>query len=333
MSKKIGKPIKFNFHPKEFNEGNHTIEKADENGKKRRYLCGISSGIKMDAHGERMTEKCIKSFMDQANSGDILLFPDIHGIKESEDIGILVKAEILPETNDWYTEYALYDEQDGIGPVKAEKINTLWKQINGLPPYRKARQKGFSIEGIIPEEAVIMDSWGGIDRSVIDDISLDGSVLVPRPAYKDSIATAIYKALGETTPYRVKSIVESLRSKVVDQEVKDNYYKLKWDYQDALEELLDKIMKKSNNNKAEELGILFDEYKDLMINLVLGSEKMFVEEQPEFEESVIIEIGKDKSQSFLTAEKKEVNPKLELYKSLYSQLHKFNELLEARKYG
>lgn len=331
MSKKIGKVIKFHFHPKEFDKGGHTIEKADNEGRKRRYLCGISSGIKIDSHGERMTEKCIKSFMDQANSGDILLFPDIHGIKESEDIGMLAHAEILPDNN-WYTEYGLYDEQDGIGPVKAEKINTLWKQINGFPPYRKARQKGFSIEGIIPEEAIIMDSWGGLDRSVIDDITLDGSVLVPRPAYQDSIATAIYKALGETTPYRAKSIVESLRSKVVEQEVEDNYYKLKWDYQNALEELLDKIMKKSNNNKAEELGILFDEYKDLMINLVMSSEKMFVDEQTDLEESISIGISKEQSQSFLTVEKKSTNVKLELYKSLYSQLHQFNKLLEARKY-
>ena len=158
--------IHLHFHPREFDKGNHVIEKADSAGRKRRYLCGISSGVKVDEHGERMTEKCIKSFMSQANSGQVLLFPDIHGIKESEDIGFLSKAEIL-DSNDWHTEFGLWDEGDGIGKNKSEKIDTLWKQVNGLPPYKKARQKGFSIEGIIPETSIIMDNFGNMDRRVL----------------------------------------------------------------------------------------------------------------------------------------------------------------------
>lgn len=330
MTKKVGKAIHFHFHPRDFENGNHTLEKAEgERGKKRKYLCGVSSGIKVDSHGERMTEKCIKSFMDQASSGDVLLFPDVHGIKESDDIGILVKAEILP-TGDWYTEYRLYDEGDKIGTAKAERIDTLWKQMNGLPPYKKARQKGFSIEGIIPDESIMMDQYGQMDRSVIDDISLDGAVLVPRPAYKDSIATAIYKALGETTPFRVESIQGALRNRVQEQEVKDAYYKHKWDYQDAMEEVLERIMTKPNTNKRQELEILFDEYKNLMLELILNSEGMFAKPQEALAIIDVAGVADDQPNVASAIEDVEDNSKLELFKSLYSELNRFANLMEAK---
>jgi len=319
MTKTIGKEIKFHFHPNDFVNKGHAIEKA-EDGMKRKYLAGISSGIKIDAHGERMTEKCIKSFMDQANSGDILLYPDIHGIKESEDIGKLCKAEIQP-SGDWYTEYRLYDESDGIGPIKSEKIETLWKQLNGLPPYTKPRQKGFSIEGIIPDENIIYGGEAG--RGVLDDVLLDGVVLVPRPAYKDSIATAIYKALGETSPERQESLRTSLIENIERDKIENSYYKMKWEYQDALEKTIDKLMNKNNSNKIDELGYVFDEYKSLMMELILKSSSMFVEGQTEeapteltdrIENNTVIEpVSKSK---------------IRLYKSLIAELKKFENLLE-----
>ena len=98
--------ITFHFHPYEVKKGDfskYAVEKQDDEGRKRRYVCGIASGTQVDGHGERMTEKCIKSFMEQANSGDILLYPDPHGIKSTDDIGILKKANILGD-GDWYTE-------------------------------------------------------------------------------------------------------------------------------------------------------------------------------------------------------------------------------------
>ena len=276
MDKKIVKNISFHFHPNGFDENQHTIEKADNAGRKRRYLCGISSGLAVDAHGERMSEKCIKSMLDQGNSGSVLLFPDIHGIKESEDIGFLSKAEIV-DGGDWYTEYGLYDEGDDIGQTTLDKINKLWKQINGFPPYRLKKQKGFSIEGIIPDKAIVMNAnTGQADRSVIDDILLDGVVLVPRPAYTDSMATAIYKALGEVTPERTLSIQNIIRTNLVQEEINDNYRQVKWKYQDALEEMIEQIMSRNKTmNKRAELIVLFDEYKELMINLVINSEGAF----------------------------------------------------------
>jgi hypothetical protein len=59
------------------------------------YLYGIASGPPYDDHGERMTVNCIKSFMDQAYNGDILLYPEsrIRGRMTSD----MTKAEILPK--------------------------------------------------------------------------------------------------------------------------------------------------------------------------------------------------------------------------------------------
>lgn len=329
MTEKIEKRIKFNFHPNNFENNEHAIEKEDGEGRKRRYLCGISSGLKMDAHEERMTEKCIKSFQDQASSGDVLLFPDIHGIKETSDIGIMNSAKIL-DNGDWYTEYRLYDEFDDVGAQKLEACDTIWKQMNGLPPYKHKRQKGFSIEGIIPDHAIVMNRFGEIDRSVIDDISLDGVVLVPRPAYKDSIANAIYKALGEVNPYRQESIENTLRENVDQQEAEDNYYSKKWKYFDGLEQLIEKIMKRKNNEKEQELDILFDEFKRLMITLILNSEKMFAPSQDDIQ----IEIqNPDMSgeNMMVSLQKSMSDTKLELFKSLYNELSNLKKTIERGK--
>lgn len=321
MAKKIGKSIKFNFHPNQWEDRKHYVEKADSKGRKRRYLAGVSSGLKVDSHGERMTEKCIKSFMDQAKSGQVLLYPDIHGIRDSEDIGFLSKAEVQEDGN-WYTEYGLWDEGDDIGPVKAEKINTLWKQVCGAPPYDKPRQKGFSIEGIIPDEAIVYNRAGNIDRGVMDDIQLDGVVLVPRPAYKDSMATAIYKAFGEITPERQESLKISMVENLERENVENMFYKKRWEYQDALESTIEKVMLKKNNNKEKELDFIFEEYKQLMIQLITSSSRMFGGDNTSEEPVQIVEsapVGKSKNQRVV------------LYKSLLGGLKELNKYYSGVK--
>lgn len=273
------KPISFHFHPYKQSEGQFAVEKS-LNNKKRRYLCGVSSGIKVDGHGERMTDTCIKSFIDQANTGDILLYPDVHGIKASEDIGRLVHGEIRPG-GDWYTEYILHDESDGIGPVKAEKINDIWKQINGLPPYRAPKQRGFSIEGYIPDRGIVAMSHDG--KRVINEVSLDGVILVPRPAYQDSIANAIYKALNECSPWEHDKIRVSLDSKLSDivgqKEGEKNYYQKKYAIEDAFNEVIEEIMTDKKSSKDARLNALFDDYKRLMVDLITRSAGVFLTDE------------------------------------------------------
>lgn len=269
------KSISFHFHPQGFDEGHHVVAKAEDSGK-RYYLEGVASGPKPDEHGERMTEKCIKSFMDQANSGDILLYADMHGFKATEDIGILKAAEILQD-GDWHISSMLYNESDGVDDRAVQVANKLMKQILGQPPYSKPKQKGFSIEGFVPDSGILqMDSSG---RRVLDDVQLDGVVVVPRPAYKDSIAHAIYKALDEVAPWVVDdfqtSIRGKLREKLVEDELKDTYFRRKYQIEDVFEQQLSQIMCADLPDKRQMLEIAFDEYKDLMVDLVLQSEALF----------------------------------------------------------
>ncbi len=319
-------PIKFNYHPFEFEKGKHAVTKTDPTGNERRYLCGITSGSKMDGHGERMTEECIKDFLDQANSGNILLYPDVHGIKSTDDIGILEKAEILPD-GDWYNEFRLYDSMDNVGQVKLEKADTMWKQQKGLPPYKRPMQKGFSIEGMIPPgeilEAQKDESTGTIHNRVINKINLDGVIVCPRPAYKDSIAHSVFKALGEMTPYKEKKVRKDIRgnlnARVREEELRDKWYSKKWDVQDALESEIKGIMKNTDIvDKQATLEILFDEYKDIMVDLVLQSKDLFVDEENE---------GVEKS---ITPYAVKGMSNLDIFKALHHNLNCYIAILKSK---
>lgn len=320
--------VSFHFQPNNFDNMGHIVEK-EENGKKKRYLEGVASGLKRDAHGERMTEKCIKSFMDQANSGDVLLYPDIHGIKASEDIGILKEAKILPN-GDWWISNKLYDEDDNIGPNKFEVITTIWKQMCGLPPYTKPKQKGYSIEGYMPPDGILSgepDQFGNIRKRVMDNIHLDGVILVPRPAYKDSIASAVFKALGEIPPEFEnnlrKSIKEELQNRIEEQDLRDKYYSKKWDIQDALESQVERIMQREKDErKRNQLEILFDEFSNLYIDLIMESEGLFLTETNNGDDSVASPYGVTKVAK---------SAKLELFESLYRQVKQLENSITQRR--
>lgn len=267
-------PIKFHFHPLGWDNKEFAIEKS-ERGMKRRYLRGISSGVKIDGHGERMTENCVKSFSDQAKSGDILLYPDIHGIRSTEDIGILCDHDIT-KGGDWVTEYRLYDNEDNVGSMTIEKGDKLWRQMNGLPPYTRPKQKGFSIEGDIPDGGIVQMSSD--NRRVIDAVNLEGVVVVPRPAYKDSVAHACYKALGEESPWQMsKDVMGRLLSQITDVEKSEAYFLRRFQIDDALHKAIYDTMVNDGVNKSNKLNIIFDEYKSLMIDLINKSESTFVE--------------------------------------------------------
>lgn len=276
--------IPFHLHPYEFEKGMHAVEKADSEGIKRRYLKGISSGMKIDGHGERMTDRCIKSMLNQANVGSILLYEGQHGVNYTDDIGILTGSEITP-MGDWLTTFRLYDENDGFdrGCKTLEKANKLWKQVNGMPPYvdeegkAKPLQKGFSVEGYIPDGGILEMSDTG--QRVIDNVELDGVVVTPRPAYKDSIITAVYKALDELPPDKKIVISENIRGKFInkleEEQKKQNYYAKRFKLEDALNESIEEIMQ-HNIQVRDRLNLLLDEYKTMLIELIMAHEGIFV---------------------------------------------------------
>lgn len=270
--------IPFHIHPYEFEKGLHAVEKADsEGGKKRRYLKGFSSGMKVDGHGERMTKECIKNMQEQAKSGNILLYAGQHGVDHTDDVGKLVDSEISP-TGDWITTYRLYDEDDGFAPDSKtlEKADKLWKQVNGLPPYDKPMQKGFSVEGYIPDDGIlVMDDTGA---RTINKVDLDGVLVTPRPSYKTSVISAIYKALDELEPEKKLSITETIRGQFMqsleEEKKRESYYTKRYKLEDLLNDSIDLIMSKGLQVK-ERLNLLFDEYKQAMIQLLIDHEIVF----------------------------------------------------------
>lgn len=285
ISKNERLKIPFHIHPMDFEKGNHAVEKTDEEGRKRRYLKGITSGMKLDGHGERITGKCIQKMQDQAKSGNILLYEGQHGFTYTEDIGKLVDSEITP-TGEWITTYRLYDEHDGFDPGSKtmEQSDKLWKQVNGLPPYvdketGKASpiQKGFSIEGYIPDDGIIEMTDEG--QRTIDDIDLDGVLVTPRPSYKDSVATAVYKALDELQPEKKLAISENIRgrfmSKLEEEKKKENYYTRRYQLEDLLNDSIEEIMSRGVQVN-DRLNLLFDEYKETMIQLLVDHASVFL---------------------------------------------------------
>jgi len=318
------KRVSFIFHPYEYENRGHVVEK-DMNGKKRRYVKGITSGVQVDGHGEKITDKCIKSFQDQANAGDILLYSGKHGVDYTDDIGRLEHSEILPNS-DWMTEFRLYDEDDGVGQNTLERADKAWRQSAGLPPYKVAKQFGFSIEGFIPDDGIIsMDANG---KRVIDQITLDGVVMVPRPAYQTSIAQSIYKALDERSPWNVeKEMSRDFKARIQADELENSYFRKRFQFQDLLENEIEKIMCNPHiGDKKETLDKLFNEYKESMLELILSSTSLFEEDKYSptvAEQGLPGEISVlYKSDSYIKTYGARENPKVQIIKSLLTEVDK-----------
>jgi hypothetical protein len=139
-----------------------------------------------------MSGTCIRSIIRQSREKDVLLFPDEHGIRESEDIGILHNLKQLPN-GDVYVEFRLYDDTDGVDAHSIDVANKLWAQTNGLPPYTRPREKGFSIEGYIPEDRQDLEEKRDTE-GIIDDMKVEGFVVVPEPAYEQSVIKTVEKS-------------------------------------------------------------------------------------------------------------------------------------------
>lgn len=293
MSERIRIP--FHIHPYKFEEGLHVVEKADGEGRKRRYLKGITSGMKIDGHGERMTKGCVEKMQAQANSGEILLYEGQHGVTHTEDLGRLVESELTP-TGEWITTYRLYDEHDNVGPVKLERANTLWNQVNGLPPYEKPLQKGFSIEGYIPDNGIIEMSESG--QRVIDAVDLDGVLVTPRPSYRSSVISAVYKALGELQPDLKITISENIRGELInaiqEEKLKQSYYSKRFKLDDARDTKVEEYINNGGQIKAK-LELLMVEYSRMFIDLIMEHNQVFVrpKDQPDIpDDSGAVDVAK-----------------------------------------
>lgn len=246
------------------------VEKSVD-GVKHRYVCGIASGTRIDQHGERLTQHCIDSIVRQCNEGDILLYADVHGVKASEDIGILTDFH-LDEKGDWIVEFRLYDESDKVDTKSLETADKLWKQLNGFPPYRKPRRKGFSIEGYVPDENGMVEKKENF--GIIDDIVLEGVVVVPEPAYQDSVIHAVYKALGETPEWTKR---KTIREQLSDYDDEINPDTLQAVLMPTLQSVVTDLQDADSQDLEVELRSVLGEYTDLMVECIKNNQALFVQ--------------------------------------------------------
>jgi hypothetical protein len=276
---KVGKRI-----PIHFDITSH-VEKADDKGQLRRYLKGVASGIKYDATQERMTKRCIDGMLAQSRTGEILMYEGQHGVDYTDDLGRLVEAEVTM-AGEWSIECRLYDSMDGFeaGSQTLEKADKLWKQVNGLPPYETPIRKGFSIEGLIPEGGIIsMNEQTGGER-VIDAVDLLGVIVTPRPAYTDSNIIAIYKALDiDKIPVQSRDRLagkmrNNFQAKLEKEESQSSFYMKKCKADEVLDESVEYILEMGTQIE-DRLNILFDEYKQTMVGLILSHKSAFEREQ------------------------------------------------------
>jgi dsDNA-binding SOS-regulon protein len=286
----ISKTIKIPVHPYGSDKDNYkpelfAVEKTDETGNKRRYLRGVATGPKKDFYGERLTENCVNSIIKQFENNDTLLYSDVHGIRETEDISILTDYKLLDD-GDLFIETRLYDELDEVSEEKIKINNTLWNQIHGLPPYTKKRQKGFSIEGystIGDLASYKTDAAGNMIERVINDMNLVGIIICGRPAYTSSIISGVYKSLGMLAPGQQtkikKTIHDKLSKKIELGKIENNLYEKKWRLRDALDDEIQKIMKSKSDSRNEELEILLTEHKNIYKQILIASEPFFLRKE------------------------------------------------------
>ena len=278
------KTIKFNFQMFSPEKKEHVIEKSDSTGQKRRYIRGVSSGILTDGDGERMTMNAIESMHSQAQTGDILFFQGKHGVDFADDIGILTDSKIIND-RDWFTEYRLYDESDGMGQVTLERADKVFRQVSGLPPYSRPKEYGFSIEGLIPDGSIISSrkTSDGVKNRVIDYVELQGVVLVSKPSYAN-VASSIYKALGELSPSAGnklhKDFQSNFQTQLQNEEMRDSFYRQQYAMNDSLMDQIEKIMLINDGRNSKRLNILFEEYSPAMIDLILQHEGAFQRVEP-----------------------------------------------------
>ncbi|MBE0302184.1 hypothetical protein Lepto782_23475 (plasmid) [Leptospira interrogans serovar Canicola] len=252
------------LHPRRDPITNCTTIKKDASGRERRYLVGTSSGPKKDAHKDAMSEKCIKGFQQQSLDKTILLVhPHTDNLIENQ-IGILDKSAI-DQDGEWKTQFRLFDKYDlednpEFSKTIVEKANQFWMMVRGEGAYSKpTRISQFSIQGLMREEDVLKTSNG----IVIDWIELDAVAAVTKGAYPQNDFLTVEKAL---TQFIKKGELQD--AVVQDQQTRDLYdenLRIDYVFRDRFRDIIES--KDSTDQKRERISNLFDEYKQLTMDL------------------------------------------------------------------
>lgn len=247
---------------------NFTRVEKDAFGTETRYLEGTSSGsLFVDAHNERMSERCIKGFQKQAEEKTIyFLHPHTDDLLTNH-IGILISDKsYVDDKNEWKTCFKIWSDNDlknGIPKSNIDRANDFWNQITGQGVYQKPTAlKQLSVQGLVDESKDI--KYAGSVR-IIDWVELDGVSAITKGAYPQddfTVAQKIFKQLD------IKQI-GILKQKIKKSDNLDEFYisemKLEDRFNDAKNELLfDETL--SNEEKKQRMIALLDEYREMAIN-------------------------------------------------------------------
>jgi hypothetical protein len=255
------KTFKFLFHPcnpvtKEIirDGGENSIDREDG---KNKYLVGITSGMSTDYHGDRMSKEAIEDMASQALDKDITLYAN-HNKDYNRAIGIMTKAEVT-QNGELYCEYRLWNDEDGVPQQEYEDAQHIWKMINGIKPYTKKRQFGFSIEGYIRDNDIEKTASG----KLIKKVDLDPGVsLVTKPAYNYSVASAIMKSIDANKTQ--KGILDT----TIDQSKQiSTFYEDRWEIEDA-KGTAERAVIEAEKTPQEKQALLEEIYEDYKMKML-----------------------------------------------------------------
>ena len=223
-----------------------TVVKKDASGKERKYLYATSSGsLYRDAHNEKMTERCIKGFQEQAQTKTIyLLHPHDENILANHIGKLEGDQSFIDENGEWKTVFRFWDDEDlkhDIPSALVARAKDAWNSITGQGVYdgKPSALKQLSIQGLIDENKDIIPATDGSGGRNLDWIELSCVSLVEKGAYPQEDITPVEKVFKQINKTLVAKR-ETLLGKLIKDENAEE------DFKNQLARLEDKFNLKMN---------------------------------------------------------------------------------------
>lgn len=291
-----------------------TVLKKDSNGKERKYLYATSSGsLYRDAHNEKMTERCIKGFQEQAQTKTIyLLHPHDENILANHIGKLEGDQSYIDENGEWKTVFRFWDDEDlkhDVPSALVARAKDAWNSITGQGVYdgKPSALRQLSIQGLIDENKDIIQSTDGSGGRNLDWIELSCVSLVEKGAYPQEDITPVekvFKQLRESGKVKKKETLlgKLIKEENMEEDFRNQLARLEDKFNMKMHEILtdetlDPAMAKANaDNLVNEYAT---EYKNLLgiIQYKLSEDDMALRTKDEAEMSKEEEYAKRKADS------------------------------------
>lgn len=272
--------LRKSLHPRKEGMKHFAVKKAGPDGVEHWYVEGIASGPQMDAHGERMTEACVKDFSRQAQEKTILFVHPHSDDLVSHHIGKLAEVWEAPG-GEWGVSMRLWDETDDVPADRIAAAKDFLNMTTGGGPYGKpVRISQFSVQGLVEKGDVVQNSDGTRDLNRVD---LDAIAAVSRGAYPQEDFTTVEKIF--------KSYDQAVKKTTLDESLMENaifrdYEEFQWAMSQTLRDIMDsddppESKKEQIKQAFEDLSVKLQSLFEQNNYTVPGENKM---EQPTEEE-------------------------------------------------